>query len=96
MENKEQIKLSDDLIAISENAIDKWGMQKQFDMAIEEMAELIVAINHFRRTGIDRSPVIEEIADVMIVMSQMMLIFEKRKVEYMITNKLNRLKERLS
>jgi NTP pyrophosphatase (non-canonical NTP hydrolase) len=96
MENKEQIKLSEEIIAILENAIEQWGIEKQVDMAIEEMAELIVAINHFKRSRIDRRPVIEEIADVMIAMSQMMLIFGKDKVKYMIAYKLNRLKERLA
>lgn len=43
------------------------GDKELVDRAIEEMAELTVAISHFRRRRCDESAVREEIADVMAV-----------------------------
>lgn len=65
----------------------RWGKDSQVIMAIEEMAELTKELcNEFRgRTSVER--IVDEIADVEIMMGQMRVIFdcgalvEKRKEE---------------
>ena len=59
-------------------AIDVWGITAQVDMAIEECAELIKALQKRKRaegTGtID--DVLEEMADVEIMLEQLKVIFD--------------------
>lgn len=59
-------------------AILKYGTESQVFMAIEEMAELMKALSKYRRnkgtTQIEN--VIEEIADVRIMLEQLEIIFE--------------------
>lgn len=51
------------------------------DRAIEEMAELTVAISHYRRGRCDKASVQEEIADVMIASRQLEVIFGEFETE---------------
>lgn len=68
-------------VKIFGNAIEKYGIEAQSDVAIEEMAELIQAIVKFRRYGKSENAieyldgVIEEKEDVKIMMDQLDLIY---------------------
>lgn len=83
---------------ILEKAVEKYG-EKQLDQAQEELAELIVAISKYKRNEnkFTISNVIEEIADVNIMIKQVMMLLNIE--EFQIKNeelyKLNRLKKRL-
>ena len=80
---------------IYKKAIDKWGVDKQLDMLIEEMAELTVALQHLRRGRPGaKDEVLEELADVNIVLSQVTIIFGKEGNEKF-NEKMNRLEELL-
>ena len=58
-------------------AVEKWGIQSQVMMAIEEMGELLQAISKVHRNGNNSIyNLLEEIADVRIMMDQLVLIFE--------------------
>lgn len=60
-------------------ALKKWGVDAQMTQLIEEMSELTTAILHRRRkVGIEES-VIEELADVEIMVEQAKLIINKPK-----------------
>lgn len=85
-------------------AISTYGKEAQVDMAIEEMSELTKALLKYRRsknaTGIEhgklRSNIIEEAADVLIMVVQILMMYDKdgecqTEVDY----KVNRLYERL-
>lgn len=85
-------------------AISTYGKEAQVDMAIEEMSELIKALLKYRRskntTGVEhgklRSNIIEEAADVLIMVVQILMMYDKdgecqAEVDY----KVNRLYERL-
>ncbi|MEE0100797.1 MAG: hypothetical protein U0I48_03555 [Acutalibacteraceae bacterium] len=85
-------------------AISTYGKEAQVDMVIEEMSELTKALLKYRRskntTGIEygklRSNIIEEAADVLIMVAQIIIMFDKdgecqAEVDY----KVNRLYERL-
>ena len=83
---------------ILEMAIEKYG-ERQLDQAQEELAELIVAISKHKRNAnkLTIANVIEEIADVRIMLKQVMMLLNIE--EFQIKNeelyKLNRLKKRL-
>ena len=79
---------------ILEGAIDKYGAAAQIDVAIEEMAELTKALMKWRRAGENgtlivkhEAAVLEEMADVQIMLNQLALIYgdanewEIRKLE---------------
>jgi len=82
-------------LSLLDQAICKWGPELQADMAIEECSELIQAICKRKRGYPDEDNLIEEIADVCIMMDQLKLMFGIDKVEEAIVKKLNRLKDRL-
>lgn len=77
--------------------IQKYGVMAQIDMLVEECAELIVAVNHYKR---DRehalSDILSEIADVEIMIKQMRLIFHDNEINNLIEYKTRRLKNRLN
>ena len=79
-----------------QKAINVYGAVAQTDMAIEEMGELIVAINHYRRGRVGMNAVKEEIADVMIAMKQLAMIYGESGVEIFIEKKMQRLEQRLT
>jgi NTP pyrophosphatase (non-canonical NTP hydrolase) len=79
-------------------AIETWGIQSQVMMCYKEMGELMQAISkdYRRHTKESRENIIEEIADVKIMLAQMEIIFsEYGEVEKMVDIKLARLSDRL-
>ena len=73
--------------------IDSYGVRSQEDVAIEEMAELQKAIIKIRRYNDEntRKEIIEEIADVEIMLSQLKIIYScKEEVERLIDYKIER------
>lgn len=79
-------------------ALDVYGCNNQMTQAMEERCELAVAISHLKRhrTAKARQEMIEEIADVEIMLAQMKIEFDcHREVETEIVEKLARLQRRL-
>ncbi|MFQ8581080.1 MAG: hypothetical protein ACLSA6_00360 [Holdemania massiliensis] len=79
-------------------AIERYGDEAQINQGIEEMAELIQAINKFRRNPCEETlkGIAEEIADVEIMLEQYKIIFGAMlPVNRIKSNKLQRLAERL-
>lgn len=85
---------------VIKRAVETYGEKSQVDMAVEEMSELIKALMKSRRNDVDVQKnsrnIVEEIADVEIMLEQLKLIFNcfglvEREKEY----KINRLAERL-
>lgn len=86
---------------ILKRAIETYGVKNQEDIAIEEMSELIKAILKNRRYSSleTRENIREEIADVIIILAQLILIYKvpgETIILDTITEKLNRLNKRLS
>lgn len=79
------------------NALKKYGVDAQDDIAIEEMSELTKAIIKNRRykTFATLENLYEELADVSIMLEQMMMSLDKDRVQVYINQKLERLNERL-
>ncbi len=52
-----------------------YGDNFLIDLAIEEMGELIVVLNHYRRNRAEKNEVQEEIADVMLAVQELQQMF---------------------
>lgn len=84
-------------------AIEAYGDRTQVDMAIEEMSELTKALCKERRSAMVRGAhaeaqanIIEETADVLIMLSQLLIIFDKdNEIQAEIDYKIERLAQRL-
>lgn len=76
-------------------AIGLYGRQAQIDVAVEECAELINAIQKHRRGRVGDKEVIDEIADVRIMTEQLAIIFGEEEVEARRQFKLARLQSRM-
>jgi NTP pyrophosphatase (non-canonical NTP hydrolase) len=81
-------------------AVDKWGVDMQLIVLIEEMSELTKTITKFIRYG-DIEAIYEEYADVLIMMKQLEVIMIDmdenfiEKFETKIVEKMRRLAEKL-
>jgi len=73
-------------------ALDRWGIEAQYDQAVEECAELIAVLKHFRRGKVDEKAVIDELADVSLMLGQLIYMFGPKKVEGAIEEKVKKLK----
>ena len=88
---------------IMQQAIETYGVQAQCDVAIEEMAELTKAIVKIRRVADDYEKtqaalenLLEEIADVDIMIDQLKIMWGPKQVEEYRKKKLERLERRLN
>jgi len=84
-----------------QECIDKWGMDFQVNLAIEEIGEVIEQlgktlrkINKVYRGSINRDEMMEEFVDVYLMMQQMRYI-DKEKFDFIYDYKVKRIKERL-
>lgn len=94
------VDITDDL----HNIIDRYGESAQVDIAIEEMSELTKALLKYRRNDEYiyrrnelRKDIIEEIADVSIMLEQLKIIFiceadVKQQIIYKVERQLRRIK----
>lgn len=79
-----------------ENAISIFGNRLQCEVAVEEMAELTKEIIKNFRGKQNRENIIEEVADVQIMIEQIKIIFNCfDEVENEIKNKMERLSDRV-
>ena len=65
---------------ILQKAVATWGEEAQLNMVIEEAAELIVSINHYRRGRDTWQHVLEEMADTQILIDQFSVIGDNAKI----------------
>jgi len=87
--------MTDD-IDLMQEALRKWGIQSQLDMVIEECAELIDAIQKWRRHRVNNWQVLEEAVDVELCLGQLKIILDAPEVfEQKRKEKLERLRIRL-
>ncbi|MFW6015389.1 MAG: hypothetical protein ACOCRK_03065 [bacterium] len=81
---------------IYKEVLKRWGIASQFGMTVEEIGELLQAINKYRR-GLPDSydNICEEIADVEIMLETLKEYFSKVKIESYKKKKLKKLKRML-
>ena len=78
--------------SLCSQALALWGYTNQMDKAVEELAELTVALHHFKNGKVKGEAVIDEIADVKIMVEQLSIMFGIDAVNVRETEKLLRLK----
>lgn len=71
--------------------IEKWGESAQFDQTVEECAELIAALHHYKRKKVDEQVLADEIADVALMLGQLSSMIGFDLVEDAIGRKLTKL-----
>lgn len=86
-----------EIIDTYKQAIETYGVRAQKLMAIEEMSELTKEICKDFRGELNRENLIEEMADVLIMLDQMLILYKisGEEVGLMRIKKVERLKERL-
>lgn len=91
------MKFTEEQKGIMLNALKKYGVDAQDDIAIEEMSELTKAIIKNRRykTFATLESIYEELADVFIMLEQIVMSLDKDRVQSYVNSKLERLNERL-
>jgi len=80
-----------DYQAIYRATLAKWGEEAQYDQAIEECAELIAALKHFKRGRIGSEEIVAELADVSLMIGQLSWMLGNERVEQAIRDKLQKL-----
>ena len=76
---------------VFKRAIDKWGEDSQVMMCMEECAELIATLKHYRREEVDAKVVVDEIADVFLMIGQLIYMFGEEQVDDAVRAKLEKL-----
>lgn len=77
--------------AVYRATLQKWGAEAQYDQAVEECAELIAVLKHFRRGKVGEEAVVSELADVILMAGQLAYMFGEGKVEQAVEEKLRKL-----
>jgi NTP pyrophosphatase (non-canonical NTP hydrolase) len=80
---------------IFKTTLKKWGVEAQYDQTIEECAELITALKHLKRGRITEAEVVEELADVILMVHQLTFMLGEDRVCKAIDKKIYKLKELL-
>jgi NTP pyrophosphatase (non-canonical NTP hydrolase) len=76
---------------IYRRTLEKWGVEAQYDQAVEECAELIAVLKHYRRGKVDEDRVIEELADVWLMVGQLAFMFGEERVRGVVQVKVDKL-----
>lgn len=87
-----------DTVNLYKELLSRFGIEKQTLMLAEEQGELIKAINKKLRGKGDRLSIVEEMADVVIMLQQIAQFFDidKEEVNLIMNKKLKRTEERLA
>lgn len=75
--------------------ITKWGVDAQCDQAVEECAELIASLKHFRRGKVSEDELVDELADVYLMVGQLTYMFGEEKLNAAIEKKILKLEKLL-
>ena len=86
-------------LKIYDEATELWGLVAQYDQCVEEMAEMIVAINKYKRKVLYKEyqnddkvikNLVEELADVSICLEQMKHFYKNNKIDEIIEQKMQK------
>lgn len=71
--------------------ISKWGEAAQYDQTIEECAELIATLQHYARGKVDKDAVVDELADVFLMVGQLTYMFGEDQLSAAVDKKIAKL-----
>lgn len=80
---------------IFHTTLEKWGEEAQYDQTIEECAELIAVLKHFKRGKVSEDEIIDELADVILMTEQLRFMFGEGRVSLAIDKKVSKLRSLL-
>lgn len=80
-----------DMERVYRAALEKWGVEAQYDQTIEECAELIAALKHLKRDKVDEEQIVSELADVTLMIGQLTWMFGEERVKAAVARKLEKL-----
>lgn len=85
-------------MTVLEKVVETYGKDMQLSVAIEELSELVKEICKHKRGADNRDKIIEEMADVYIMLSQIEIIFgvTDSEIEKVMDEKFDRLEKRLT
>lgn len=78
------------------HAINHFGVEGKINKAMEEMGELITELSRRNLARYDKDRVAEEIADALIMLEQLRIIFGASKVDGYVAGKLERLEKTIN
>lgn len=83
---------------LGERAVQTWGVEAQVDIVLEELAELQVALLHYRRRRASWRDVLGEVADVEVTLAGLRVVLQASDgdLAVMMKAKLDRLEQRLA
>jgi ABC-type sugar transport system ATPase subunit len=86
-----------DINDVSLRAAEVWGVDAQINQAQEELAEAVVALNHYRRGRASLAEVAEEMADVRLCFEELFAVLPALRIlePDVFQNKLLRLEYRV-
>ena len=76
--------------------IDKWGEKAQYEQTVEECAELIATLQHFARGKVERGVVVDELADVYLMLGQLIYMFGEENFTCALEKKITKLHKLLN
>ena len=91
-ERRDHIEIMMKYEQIYEKTLEKWGREAQFDQAVEECAELIAVLKHWRRGKVNEEQVVNELADVWLMVGQLVYMFGEQRVSRSVEQKIDKLK----
>ena len=71
--------------------INKWGREAQYNQTIEECAELIATLQHFARGKVGKDAVVDELADVFLMVGQLTYMFGEDQLSESVEKKIAKL-----
>lgn len=80
---------------VLERALEEWGEKAQFLMAHEECGELITAVARYYRGRASKEEVLEEVADVQLLLDQLAIILGNGEAIELERQKFVRFRDRL-
>jgi NTP pyrophosphatase (non-canonical NTP hydrolase) len=78
-----------------ERALDHWGIDAQVDKAEEEAFEFGAASKHYAQGRADVDELVDELADLQIMLAQLSQFLGRERVEQRVDEKMGRLRRRL-
>lgn len=72
-----------------------WGEEAQYDQMIEECAELIASLKHLKRGKVEDQVIIDELADVTLMVGQLTWMFGRERVAAAVAGKTEKLQRLL-
>ncbi len=80
---------------IYEKTLEKWGEKAQYDQLIEECAELIATLKHYERGKANLENVVNELADVYLMVGQLAYMLGEDRLQQAVTRKITKLQDLL-